>query len=126
MKELTKAELQVMQYIWKLKKCYLKDVVEAFPSPRPAYTTISTVIRVLVNKGFVGFESQGKMHEYHARISRQAYFRTHIHSLIRNHFDGSALSFASFFTGDRELELGELEEIRQMIDERIESLKEEA
>ncbi len=100
MKELTKAEQQVMHHIWELKKSFLKDIVEAFPEPRPAYTTISTVIRVLVKKGFVGYNTYGKIHEYFAKISRQSYFRTHVKSLINNHFDGSVVSFASFFTGD--------------------------
>jgi len=123
MKELTKAELQVMHHIWELKRSFLKDIVEAFPEPRPAYTTISTVIRVLVRKGFVAYETHGKIHEYFARISRQQYFKTHVKSLINNHFDGSVLSFASFFTGDDALDLGELEEIRKLIDRKIETLK---
>jgi len=122
MKELTKAEQQVMHHIWKLRKSFLKDIVEAFPEPRPAYTTISTVIRVLVKKGFVGYNTFGKIHEYFPEISRQSYFRTHVKSLINNHFDGSVVSFASFFTGDQ-VDLGELEEIRQLIDRKIETLK---
>ena len=123
MKELTKAEQQVMHHIWELKKSFLKDIVEAFPEPRPAYTTISTVIRVLVKKGFVGFKTYGKVHEYHPEISRQSYFRTHVKSLINNHFDGSVVSFASFFTGDDAMGVGELEEIRQLIDQKINDLK---
>lgn len=123
MKELTKAEQQVMHHIWELKKSFLKDIVEAFPEPRPAYTTISTVIRVLVKKGFVGYHTYGKVHEYFALISRQSYFRTHVNSLIKNHFDGSVVSFASFFTGDDAMDLGELEEIKQLIDQKIDALK---
>ena len=123
MKVLTKAEQQVMHHIWELKKSFLKDIVEAFPEPRPAYTTISTVIRVLVKKGFVGYDSYGKVHEYFPRISSQSYFRTHVKSLINNHFNGSVVSFASFFTGDEALELGELEEMKQLIDRQIEKLK---
>jgi BlaI family penicillinase repressor len=123
MKELTKAEQQVMHHIWELKKSFLKDIVEAFPEPRPAYTTISTVIRVLVKKGFVGYNTYGKIHEYFAKISRQAYFRIHVSSLINNHFDGSVVSFASFFTGDDAVDLGELEEIKQLIDQKIKMLK---
>ena len=122
MNELTKAEAQIMHYIWELEKSFLKDIVEAFPEPRPAYTTISTVIRVLVKKGFVGYNTYGKVHEYFPKISRQSYFRTHVKSLINNHFDGSVVSFASFFTGDQ-VDLGELEEIRQLIDQKIETLK---
>ena len=123
MKELTKAEEQVMHYIWEFKKSFLKDIAEAFPEPRPAYTTISTVIRVLVKKGFVGYKTYGKIHEYFPKVSRQVYFRKHVKSLINNHFDGSVVSFASFFTGDDALDLGELEEIKQLIDQKIKSMK---
>ena len=123
MKELTKAEEQVMQYIWKLKKSFLKDIVDAFPEPKPAYTTISTVIRVLVKKGFVDYNTYGKIHEYFPKVSRKVYFQGHVKSLINNHFDGSVVSFASFFTGDDTMDLSELEEIKQLIDQKIKSFK---
>lgn len=123
MNELTKAEAQVMHYLWELEKGFLKDIVEAFPEPRPAYTTISTVIRVLVKKGFVAFNTYGKVHEYYPEISRKAYFRKHVKSIINKHFDGSMVSFASFFTGDEALDLGELEKIKSLIDNKIKDLK---
>jgi predicted transcriptional regulator len=123
MKELTKAELQVMHYVWDQEKCFLKDIVDAFPEPRPAYTTISTVIRVLVKKGVLDYNTYGKVHEYYPTISRQAYFRKHLNLIIDNHFNGSVVSFASFFTGDGEVDLSELEEIKQFIDQQIEMLK---
>ncbi len=124
MKELTKAEEQVMHFIWELKKSFLKDIVDAFPEPRPAYTTISTVIRVLVKKGFIDYNTYGKVHEYYPKITRHVYFRKHVKSIINNHFDGSVVSFASFFTGDDAVDLGELEEIKLLIDQKIETLKE--
>jgi BlaI family penicillinase repressor len=123
MNELTKAEAQVMYYLWELEKGFLKDIVEAFPEPRPAYTTISTVIRVLVKKGYVAFNTYGKVHEYYPMVSRKAYFRKHVKSIINKHFDGSVVSFASFFTGDEEVDLGELEEIKTLIDQKIKDLK---
>ncbi len=123
MNELTKAEAQVMHYIWELEKSFLKDIVEAFPEPGPAYTTISTVIRVLVKKGFVDFNTYGKVHEYYPKISRKTYFRMHVKSIINKHFDGSVVSFASFFTGDDAVDLEELEEIKQLIDQKIVALK---
>ena len=123
MNELTKAEAQVMHYIWELEKSFLKDIVDAFPEPRPAYTTISTVIRVLVKKGYVGFNTYGKVHEYYPLVSRKAYFQKHVKTIINKHFDGSVVSFASFFTGDDALDLGELEEIKTLIDQKIETLK---
>ena len=123
MNELTKAEAQIMHYLWELEKGFLKDIVEAFPEPRPAYTTISTVIRVLVKKGYVAFNTYGKVHEYYPLVSRKAYFRKHVKSIINKHFDGSMVSFASFFTGDEALDLGELEEIKTLIDQKIADLK---
>ena len=123
MKELTKAEEQVMQYLWDLEKGFLKDIVEAFPEPRPAYTTISTVIRVLVKKGFIGFNTYGKTHEYYPLVSRKVYFHKHVNHLIADHFGGSIVDFASFFTGNREVDLTELEEIRSMIDQKIREIR---
>ena len=123
MYELTKAEAQVMHYIWKFQKSFLKDIVEAFPELRPAYTTISTVIRVLVKKGFVDYNIYGKIHEYYPLVSRKDYFRKHVKSIINNHFEGSVVSFASFFTGDDAVDLGELEEIKQLIDQKIKTMK---
>jgi len=123
MNELTKAEAQVMHYIWELEKSFLKDIVEAFPEPRAAYTTISTVIRVLVKKGYVDFNTYGKIHEYYPLVSRKAYFQEHVKSIINKHFDGSVVSFASFFTSDDAVDLGELEEIKQLIDQKILTLK---
>ena len=124
MQEMTKAEEQVMYFIWELKKSFLKDIVDAFPEPRPAYTTISTVIRVLVKKGFVGYNTYGKVHEYFPKVSRQVYFRKHVKTLINNHFNGSVVSFASFFTGDDAMDLDELEEIKLLIDQKIKDLRE--
>jgi len=123
MNELTKAEAQVMHHIWNLEKSFLKDIVDAFPEPKPAYTTISTVIRVLVRKGYIGYNTYGKIHEYYPKVSRKAYFRNYVKSLINTHFDGSVVRFTSFFTGDDAVDLGELEEIKQLIDQKIEALK---
>lgn len=123
MKELTKAEEQVMQYIWKLEKTFLKDIVEQFPEPRPAYTTISTVIRVLVKKGFIDYNTYGKIHEYYPLISKVEYFRQHFKGVIQNFFSGSVSNFASFFTDDDNLDLSELEELKQVIEKKMKELK---
>lgn len=123
MQELTKAEEQVMQYLWKLKKCFLKDIVEQFPEPKPAYTTISTVIRVLVKKDFIAFNTYGKVHEYYPLISKREYFRKHLKRVINSHFNGSASSFASFFATDKELDLSELEDIKNIFEEQINKMK---
>jgi len=121
-KELTKAEEQVMQYLWKVEKGFLKDIVDQFPVPKPAYTTVSTVIRVLVKKGFIGYNSYGKIHEYYPLVSKSSYFQNHVKSVITNYFHGSAPEFASFFANEQ-LNLSELEEIRKLIDEKINIIK---
>ena len=121
-KELTKAEEQVMQYLWKIDKGFLKDIVDRFPEPKPAYTTVSTVIRVLVKKGFIGYNTYGKTNEYHPLISKNDYFQNHVKSIITNYFHGSAPEFASFFANDQ-LKLSELEEIQKMIEEKIKKIK---
>ncbi|MEX0988319.1 MAG: BlaI/MecI/CopY family transcriptional regulator [Bacteroidales bacterium] len=125
MKELTKAEEQVMQNLWKLEKGFLKDIVEAFPEPRPAYTTLSTVIRVLVKKGYIGYHSYGKTHEYFPKVKKGEYFRKHVNNMISDHFGGSVVDFASFFTGNEEVDLTELEEIRSLIDQKIRKIRKE-
>jgi len=121
-KELTKAEEQVMQFLWKINKGFLKDIVDRFPVPRPAYTTVSTVIRVLVKKGFIGYNTYGKINEYYPLVSKNDYFQNHVKSIITNYFHGSAPAFASFFANEQ-LKLSELEEIKEMIEEKIKKIK---
>ena len=121
-KELTKAEEQVMQLLWKINNGFLKDIVDLFPEPKPAYTTVSTVIRVLVKKGFIGYNTYGKINEYYPLISKNDYFQNHVKSIITNYFHGSTPEFASFFANDQ-LKLSELEEIKKMIEEKIKKIK---
>ncbi len=123
MKELTKAEEQVMQYLWELEKAFLKDIVERFPEPKPAYTTVQTVVRVLTKKKFIGYETFGKTNQYYPLVSKSDYFRGHFKGVVKNFFNGSVSSFASFFTDDKDLSLSELEKIKQLIDSKIDKLK---
>lgn len=125
MKELTKAEEQIMQYLWKLEKAFLKDIVDEFPEPKPAYTTISTVIRVLVKKGFIEFNTYGKIHEYYPAIAKSEYFSSHFKVLVKNFFNGSVSKFASHFTNGSEVNLTELEEIKRIVEQKINELKDE-
>jgi BlaI family transcriptional regulator, penicillinase repressor len=120
--ELTKAEEQVMQYLWTLKKGFLKDIVDLFPTPKPAYTTVSTVIRVLVKKGFIGYNTYGKIHEYYPLVAKTDYFQNHMNTIINNYFNGSTPAFASFFANEQ-LNLSELEEIKKLVEEKIQKLK---
>jgi BlaI family transcriptional regulator, penicillinase repressor len=123
MKELTKAEEQVMRIIWKLEKAFLKDVVEEFSDPKPAYTTVSTVMRVLVKKEVLSYKTYGKVNEYFPLVSKDKYFGDHIGGVIKNFFDGSTKKFASFFTDNQNLSISELEQMRQMLEEKIDVLK---
>jgi BlaI family penicillinase repressor len=121
-KELTKAEEQVMQILWSLGSGYLKDIVEGFSQPRPAYTTVSTVIRVLVRKNFIGFKTYGKINEYYALISKTEYFKSKLKPIIANYFNGSNRDMASFFANTH-LNLSELEEIKLLLEEKIKKIK---
>jgi BlaI family penicillinase repressor len=121
-KQLTPAEEQLMHILWELKKGFLKDVVESFPDPKPAYTTVSTVIRVLTKKGFIGYKTYGKTNEYFPTLTKAEYFKSRVKPMISNYIEGSPARLASFFT-NQSMSLTELEEIRQLIDERIKKLK---
>ena len=121
-KELTKAEEQVMQFLWKIDKGFLKDIADQFSEPKPAYTTVATVIRVLVKKGFIGYNTYGKINEYYPLVTKNDYFRNHVKTIITNYFHGSAPEFASFFANEQ-LKLSELEEIKKMIEEKIDKIK---
>ncbi|MBT3243512.1 MAG: BlaI/MecI/CopY family transcriptional regulator [Bacteroidetes bacterium] len=123
MKQLTKAEEQVMQYLWNLDLAFLKDLVESFPEPRPAYTTISTVIRVLVKKGFIAFNTYGKIHQYYPKIRKEEYLKGQFDVVVQDYFSGSVAKFASFLTRDEDLNIDDLEEIRSMIDDQISKKK---
>ena len=121
-RDLTRAEEEVMQILWKLGKGFLKDILERFPTPRPAYTTVSTVIRVLVRKKFIGFKTYGKINEYYPLISKTDHFKSKLKPIITNYFDGSKRDLASFFANTH-LNLSELEQVKSLIEEKIKKLK---
>lgn len=123
MKELTKAEEQVMHYLWNIEKGFLKDIVDRFPEPRPAYTTVSTVVRVLVKKGFIGHNTYGKVNEYYPLVTKKNYTKYSMTNLVCNFFNNSQRQFASFFTKESDLSLSELEELRKLIDQTISEKK---
>lgn len=108
-----------MHYLWQLKKAYLKDIVKAYPTPSPAYTTVSTVVNVLVKKGFIGFETHGKAREYYAQISQSQYRKYAFKSMLNSFFNDSPAQFASFFTKENDLDMQELEELKKMIEDKI-------
>ena len=123
MKELTKAEEQVMQYLWDIKKGFLKDIVDKYPEPKPAYTTISTVVRILVNKGFIGFKTYGKSNEYYPLISKKEYAKVFVKGVVKGFFNNSASRLVSFFTTENDLTITELEKLKKQLEKQIELKK---
>ncbi len=111
-----------MHILWNLKKGFLKDIVDGFPEPKPAYTTVSTVIRVLTKKGFIGFKTYGKTNEYFPTLTKAEYFKSRVKPMINSYIDDSPVRLASFFANES-MNLTELEEIKQLIEERIKKLK---
>ncbi|MTI22648.1 BlaI/MecI/CopY family transcriptional regulator [Fulvivirga sp. RKSG066] len=122
MKELTKAEEQIMQVLWRLKKGFLKDIVDAMPNPKPAYPTVSTVVRVLVKKGFIAHNTYGKVNEYYPAVEKNAYFRHQFKGMVSKFFGNSWQGFASFFASAN-LSTEELESLKEEIDKQIEQRK---
>jgi len=115
MKQLTKAEEEVMQLLWKLEKANVAAILEELPEPRPAYNTISTIIRILEDKGFVSHDKVGKGHVYHPLIKKEEYSNQRLNSLMDGYFQGSFTSMVSFFMKKNDLDLKELEEIMETI-----------
>jgi predicted transcriptional regulator len=113
MKELTKAEEQIMQILWKLGKGYVNDILDVLPEPRPAYNTVSTIVRILEKKGFVGHEAFGKTHRYFPLITKKEYTRNFLSRMIKNYFGNSYKEAVSFFAREENISLDELEEIRK-------------
>jgi BlaI family penicillinase repressor len=125
MKELTKAEEQVMQALWKLGPAFVKDIVDQFDEPRPAYNTVSTIVRILEKKGFVGHKAYGKTHEYRPLVSRDDYKKKFVKSFLGRFFGNSFPEMVSFFAGGRDLSLEELEEIQTALQKQIREQKED-
>jgi len=123
MKELTKAEEQIMQVLWRLEKGFVKDVIDRLPDPKPAYNTVSTIVRILEKKGFVAHNAYGKTHEYFPIVSRDDYKKRFLKSFIKRYFGNSFQEMVSFFASDRDITLREMEEIRELLSEEIEKHK---
>ena len=111
MQELTKAEAQVMQYLWEIKEGFVKDIVEKFPDPKPAYNTVSTIIRILEKKNVVGHKAFGRSFMYYPLITRESYKKTTTNQLVDNYFSGSVENLVSFFVKEKEISVDELEKI---------------
>lgn len=117
MKELTRAEEQIMQVLWKLEKAFVKEVIDVLPEPKPAYNTVSTIIRILETKGFVDHEAFGKSHRYFPVISKEQYKSFATEKLLTNYFSNSIEKMFSFFVKKEKIDLNEADEILKLIED---------
>jgi predicted transcriptional regulator len=121
--KLTKTEEQLMEIIWDKEKPFLKDIIDSYPDPKPATTTIATLLKRMQNKGFVAYNLMGNSRQYYALVKKADYFSTHVNNLISDFFGNSALQFASFFTTQTDMTQAELESLKKIIDAQIERKK---
>jgi len=111
MKELTKGEEQVMQILWKLEVAFVKDIVAEFLEPKPAYNTVSTIVRILEKKEVVGFKAYGRTHQYYPLLSKEDVTKQSTDNLLSNYFGGSVQNMLSYFVKNRDISASELEKI---------------
>lgn len=118
---LSKSEEELMNLLWKRKKALLKDLIDAYPEPKPATTTVATLLKRMADKGFVAYTNRGRSREYYPLVKKKAYFSKQVNTLIKNFFNDSPAQFASFFTQATDLSKEELEDLRNLIDNEINS-----
>jgi len=114
-KELTRAEEQIMQVLWQMEKGFVKDLIDQLPEPKPAYNTVSTIVRILETKGFIGHEAFGKTHQYYPLISREQYKTFAAEKLLGGYFSNSVENMFSFFLRKEKINLREADEILKLI-----------
>ncbi len=117
MKELTQRELEVLEILWNIKSGFVKDVIDQFPKPKPPYTTVSSIIRILESKGYVDHKTYGKTHEYCPIISRIKYKKFMLKNMVSTFFEGSFDNVVSFMTKENELSEKEVNEISELIEQ---------
>ncbi len=115
MKELTKAEDQIMQILWEIKKGFVKDIIEKLSAPKPAYNTVSTIVRILETKGFVDHKAYGKTHEYFPIISKEKYSKFYLNNMVKGYFNGSFQNLVSFFAKENKMDITEMEELFKQV-----------
>ncbi|RYY58013.1 MAG: BlaI/MecI/CopY family transcriptional regulator [Chitinophagaceae bacterium] len=121
--ELSKSEEQLMEFIWRQEGIFLKDLLNELPEPKPASTTVATLLKRMQDKGFVTYETFGNSRKYFAAVQKDHYFSKQVNGIIRDYFDNSALQFASFFTNSTNLTAKELESLKDLIDKQIKKKK---
>ena len=117
--QLSNTEEELMNIIWERQPAFLKDLLEAYPEPRPAITTIATLLKRMTDKGFIAYETVGRSRKYSALVDKKEYFSDHLNRLIRNYFGDSASQFASFFTRDTNMSKEDLKALRELIDKEL-------
>lgn len=118
MKQLTKAEEEIMQVLWQLGKANVATIVEQLPEPKPAYNTVSTIVRILESKGFVDYEKEGRGHHYFPIVEKEAYSNQTLNKILENYFHGSFKSMVSFFVDKNDVNTQELEDILKQINKK--------
>ncbi|MEM9830735.1 MAG: BlaI/MecI/CopY family transcriptional regulator [Bacteroidota bacterium] len=117
MKELTKAEEQVMQILWKIRKGFVKDILAKMEEPKPAYNTVSTIVRILEKKGFVGYTAYGKTHEYYPLIDKKTYSSFFLKNFLGSYFGGSFPKLVSFFAQENDMDIREFEQLMKYVED---------
>ena len=117
--KLTVAEKDLMEIIWQKKAAFMKDIMEEYPEPKPATTTIATLLKRIQNKDLIGYKTYGNSREYFPKVSKEVYFKEEMTSMIDKFFNSSASQFASFFTSNTKMSQTELKELRDLIDQKI-------
>jgi BlaI family transcriptional regulator, penicillinase repressor len=118
---LTNAEEQIMKLLWRLDKAFIRDLLNEFPDPKPAPTTVLTLLKRMIDKGFVSYTLYGNSREYYPLIKKADYFSDHFNGLIKDFFNNSTAQFASFFTKETDMNQEELKELRDLVDKKITS-----
>ena len=116
MRELTRAEEQVMQVLWKIRKGFVKDILEHFDEPKPAYNTVSTIVRILQDKGFVDHNAYGRTHEYFPVVSKNDYSKTHLNTFVKDYFANSFENLVSFFAKEKGISVKEMGDIMKLME----------
>ena len=117
--QLSKSEEELMNLLWKQKRALMKDLLDAYPEPRPATTTVATLLKRMTDKGFIAYNSLGRSREYYPLVKKKDYFSKHVNGLIKNFFNDSPGQFASFFTQETDLTKTELEGLKKLIDNEL-------
>ncbi|RAJ06991.1 putative transcriptional regulator [Chitinophaga skermanii] len=117
MEELTKTEERIMQILWQLGHGFVKDIIELMEDPKPPYTTVSSVVRLLEQKQFVTHKAYGKTHEYYPAISKEDYKKNSVQRMVANYFDNNSTNLLSFLLEDKPMNADELDALKKFIDQ---------